>query len=181
MSAASHAHARCLELSIAQLRYDDIGVGAGAKGQFAQLQAGMLKAGERGFQRVQTEGWTASAAVREPEAEYMPGKKNKDMFSNIKAQAWWLLADRFRNTFNAIKKGEKFSDDQLISLSSELPHLEMLIDELSTPRKRFDANGRVKVESKDELAKRGIASPNLADAIVMAFAPEGGRQVGIFT
>jgi len=69
----------------------------------------------------------------------------------------------------------------LISLSSDLPHLEMLIDELSTPRKRFDANGRVKVESKDELAKRGIASPNLADAIVMAFAPEGGQQAGIFT
>ena len=32
------------------------------------------------------------------------------MFSNIKAQAWWMVADRFRNTFNAVKRGMKFTD-----------------------------------------------------------------------
>lgn len=169
VSAASHAHARCLELSIAQLRYDDIGVGAGAKGQFAQLQAGMLKAGERGFQRVQTEGWTASAAVREPEAEYMPGKKNKDMFTNLKAQAWWNLADRFRNTYNAVN-GKPHDPDKLISLSSGIQGLDKLKAELSQPQRDY-MNGKVKVESKADMKKRGVPSPNMADALVMAFEP----------
>jgi phage terminase large subunit len=103
------------------------------------------------------------------------------MFSNIKAQAWWLLADRFRNTFNAVRNGETFDHSDMISLSADLPHLEQLIDELSTPLRNYDANGRVKVESKSDLLKRGIASPNLADAIVLAYAPEGGGQIGIFT
>ena len=102
--------------------------------------------------------------------------KNKDQFSNIKAQAWWLTADRFRNTYNAIRNGQKFRDDELISISSALPHIDQLIDELSTPKRDFDQNGRVKVESKKDLAKTNrpggpVASPNLADAFVMCFAP----------
>ena len=102
---------------------------------------------------------------------YTTQTKNKDMFSNIKAQAWWLVADRFRNTYNAVRNGQKFKDDELISLASDMPHLELLIDELSTPKRDYDQNGRVKVESKKDLAKREVASPNLADAFVMAFAP----------
>lgn len=160
----------------AAITYDSIGVGASAGAKFGEINEA-----QAGGRPVQYAKFNAGGAVCRPEAIYAHSTKNRDMFSGIKAQAWWMLADRFRNTFNAITKGEKHTDDQLISLSGDLPHLEMLIEELSTPRKRFDANGRVKVESKDELAKRGVASPNLADAIVMAFAPEGGQQTGIFT
>ena len=39
------------------------------------------------------------------------------------------------------------------------------------PLRDIDGAGRVKVESKQDLAKRNIASPNLADAFIMAFAP----------
>ena len=48
---------------------------------------------------------------------------------------------------------------------------EQLIDELSTPKRDFDASGKVKVESKKDLAKREVKSPNRADAFVMAFSP----------
>lgn len=171
-AAASHAHARCLELRIETLRYDDIGVGAGAKGQFRQLQEQTLQSGEKGFQRVQTHGWTASAAVDRPEQEYMPGKKNKDMFANKKAQAWWLLADRFRNTYNAVN-GKPYDPEKLISISSKIENLEKLKAELSQPNKDY-LNGKVKVESKADMKKRGITSPNLADAFVMANDDAGG-------
>ena len=95
--------------------------------------------------------------------------------SGIKAQTWWEIADRFRNTYNAINNGEKFEDDELICISSDMPHLEKLMTELSTPKRDFDRNGRVKVESKEDLAKPTriggkVPSPNLADAFVMAFA-----------
>lgn len=159
----------------ADITYDSIGVGASAGAKFGEINEANPTA-----QRVKYAKFNAGGAVWRPESFYTQQTKNRDMFSNIKAQAWWLLADRFRNTFNAVRNGEKFDTDQLISLSSDLLHLELLIDELSTPRRHYDANGRVKVESKQDLAKRGVASPNIADAIVMAYAPEGGTQAGIF-
>jgi len=161
------------------ITYDSIGVGASAGAKFGEINASLPEA-----LPVRYAKFNAGASVWRPESIYKPdaqgkGTKNKDMFSNIKAQAWWLLADRFRNTYNAVRKGEKYPVDELISLSSDLPHINLLIDELSTPKRDYDANGRVKVESKKDLAKREVASPNLADAIVMAYAPEGGEQVGI--
>ena len=42
----------------------------------------------------------------------------------------------------------------------------------------YDQNGRVKAESKKDMKKRGIPSPNRADALVMAFAPvQGGLNI----
>ncbi|KAG0756714.1 hypothetical protein G6F22_020203 [Rhizopus arrhizus] len=75
----------------ASVTYDSIGVGAGSGAKFNELNG----AG-RGI--VHHSKFNAGAAVFQPEAQYMPGTKNKDMFSNIKAQAWWGVADRLRNT-----------------------------------------------------------------------------------
>jgi phage terminase large subunit len=149
----------------ASVTYDSIGVGASAGAKFGELNSTVVDG------RIQYQKFNAGAAVFKPDAEYQTGTKNKDMFLNLKAQTWWLVADRFRNTYNAIRKGEKFSDDEIISISSDLPYLDQLIDELSTPKRDYDNNGKVKVESKKDLAKREVASPNLADAFVMIFAP----------
>ncbi|MDN7820701.1 PBSX family phage terminase large subunit [Burkholderia vietnamiensis] len=156
----------------AAITYDSIGVGAGCGAKFSEINE-VRRAEGQSFM-VQYEKFNAGGAVWEPDREYQPNITNGDMFSNIKAQAWWLVADRFRNTFNAVRRGEKFSDDQLISISSDTPYLDRLIDELSTPKRDYDQNGRVKVESKKDLAKRDVASPNLADAFVMCFPPDAG-------
>ena len=166
VASASHAHSLCLTHRIELLRYDDIGVGAGAKGQFRQLQQAELDV-SRGFTRVQVEGFNAAGAVQNPESEYTTGKKNKDMFYNVKAQAWWALADRFRNTFNAVT-GKPHDPNKLISLSSDMKGLDKLCAELGQPRRDY-LNGKVKVESKADMKKRGVPSPNLADALVMAY------------
>lgn len=155
----------------AAITYDSIGVGASAGAKFAELNAEAVDGA-----KVQYAKFNAGGAVWRPESLYEPQTKNKDMFSNIKAQAWWLVADRFRNTYNAVRNGHQFKDDELISLASDMPHLDKLIDELSTPKRDYDQNGRVKVESKKDLAKptrQGgpVPSPNIADAFVMAFAP----------
>ena len=60
----------------------------------------------------------------------------------------------------------------MISLSSDIPDLEYLKAELSRPRVDYDNNGKVRVESKKDMRKRGIPSPNKADALVMCFAPK---------
>jgi phage terminase large subunit len=154
----------------ADLVYDSIGVGAGVGAKVNELNGPKAKVKHIGF--------NAGGAVERPDELYVrahPPKTNKDMFANAKAQQWWLVADRFRNTFNAVRKGQEFRPDELIFLSSEMPHLQLLIDELCTPKRDFDNAGKVKVESKKDLAKPNRPggaqpSPNLADAFVMAFA-----------
>ena len=147
--------------------FDSIGVGAGVKAQFRR------KTG-----KVQTIGFNAGASVFKPEARYTDDKKNKDMFSNIKAQAWWMVRERFYKTWRAIEFGDTYPVDELISISGSLKDLEYLKAELSRPRVDYDNNGRVKVESKKDMAKRGIPSPNRADALIMAFAPvQGGLNI----
>ena len=150
--------------------YDSIGVGASAGAKFQELNR-ELRA------NVQYAKFNAGSGVLKPEAFYQPKIKNKDFFANLKVQAWWAVADRFRLTYqvvNAIKNGETpppYKIDDLISLDSSMPNLEKLKYELAIPMRDFDNNGRVKVESKKDLAKRDIKSPNIADAFIMAFAP----------
>lgn len=155
------------EQNIDRIVYDNIGVGAGVKAQFRR---------KRG--KVQTLGFNAGGAVYKPDAKYTDDKKNRDMFANIKAQAWWMVRDRFYKTWRAVHHGDSYPEDQLISLSGSLHELEYLTAELSRPQVDYDQNGRVRAESKKDMKKRGIPSPNRADALVMAFAPvQGGLNI----
>lgn len=146
-------------LGASQVGYDCIGVGAGTGSHLNSL------------------GWrkhfkfNAGGKVSDPKRNYADSKiPNELFFANLKAQAWWLTADRFRNTYLAVTKGRQFAADDMISLSSECDPrmLDKLIDELSTPKRDFDAAGKVKVESKKDLAKRDVASPNIADSFIIA-------------
>lgn len=155
------------EQDIDRIVYDNIGVGAGVKAQFRRKNG-----------KVQTLGFNAGGAVYKPDTKYTDDKKNRDMFANIKAQAWWMVRDRFYKTWRAVHHGDSYPEDQLISLSSSLHELEYLTAELSRPQVDYDQNGRVKAESKKDMKKRGIPSPNRADALVMAFAPvQGGLNI----
>lgn len=160
----------------ASIDYDSIGVGASAGAKFAELNESRPR-----HSRVEYQKFNAGGKVVDPDDEYMPGVKNRDHFANIKAQAWWNVADRLRMTHEAVTNGEKVDPDNIISISSDCSHLEQLLTELSTPHRDFDPSGKVKVESKKDLAKRDVRSPNLADGFIMAYAPrERGTQVAAF-
>lgn len=51
-----------------------------------------------------------------------------------------------------------------------------LIGELTTPKYTILSSGKIKVEGKDELRKRGVASPNRADAWLLTFADVGASS-----
>jgi len=146
--------------------YDCIGVGAHCGAKFNELN---ILERNQAF-RVEHNGFDAGGAVERPLEEYTTGRQNRDHFSNLKAQKWQEVADRFRNTFEAVTRGRIFPVDQMISLSSACPNLDKLKTELSTPFKTFDQNGRVQVETKKALRARKVASPNLADAAIMCLA-----------
>ncbi len=52
----------------------------------------------------------------------------------------------------------------------KMPEDKELIAELCTPKYNFTSNGKLKIESKDEMKKRGVASPDLAEAMMLTFA-----------
>lgn len=47
--------------------------------------------------------------------------------------------------------------------------------ELTAPRFKFQSNGKLKVESKEELKRRGQRSPDLADALMLTFASTAAK------
>jgi hypothetical protein len=59
-----------------------------------------------------------------------------------------------------------------------LPRDDVLKAELTTVRYTFTSSGRVKIESKADLKRRGVASPDSADAFVLTFASDAGTAMG---
>ena len=60
--------------------------------------------------------------------------------------------------------------DWLVKRDCKLADDEALIGELTAPRYGFTSGGKIKVEGKDEMKKRGVVSPNRADAFNLTFA-----------
>lgn len=176
LKSATRVHAQAREHG-AEVTYDSIGVGAFAGSKFDELN-------EQTGQHIRHAKFNSSGAVIRPDEVIDKANPqsplNRDYYLNLKAQAWWEVANRFRNTFNAVEKGDPYELGDLISISSGCPMLESLIDELATPRRDFDNSGKVKVESKKDLAKRDIASPNKADAFIAANAPREGVDVSMW-
>ncbi|MEQ1706123.1 MAG: PBSX family phage terminase large subunit [Rickettsiales bacterium] len=143
----------------AQIVYDSIGVGAGLYQAFSE-------AGSKTHRK-----FVASGKIHKPDSKFeMSGVKNGDLFGNIRAQAWFMLAAKFAYTHAVITGLTPIPNDlsKMAFLSSSMPNLDKLITELSTPRRVDDSSGKILVESKKDLKKRGINSPNLADAAVMS-------------
>lgn len=61
----------------------------------------------------------------------------------------------------------------LARMDCKLADDDALIGELTTAKYQILSNGKIKVEGKDEMKKRGVASPNRADAWLLTFAEIG--------
>ncbi len=57
----------------------------------------------------------------------------------------------------------------------EIPNDPDLISQLTSIRYSFASTGQIKIEAKETLRRNGLPSPDLADALVLAFAPETER------
>lgn len=146
---------------------------------------------DRSGERMRVEAWHGSAGVDDPDGVYLKAntpqgvdKTNHDAYANHKAQDWDKLATRFKNTYQAMQRQEQgfminADPDDLISLSSECTHLDALKAELSSPKREWTDNGKIRVEGKKKMKARQIKSPNLAEALVVCFSmrkPVPGRK-----
>jgi hypothetical protein len=148
--------------------YDAVGVGSGVKAESNRLrQEKLLPKG------LSIQPWFASASPLKPDDHVIPHDRqsplNKDFYANLKAQGWWQLRLRFERTWRAVEKGETFKPDELICLDSAAIGnlLPRLCKELSQPTASPTALLKLVVDKTPE----GTKSPNLADAVMMAFWP----------
>jgi len=161
--AISIAFATAQEMGATDLVYDAIGVGAAVKQHVALLQ---------GRDKLMVEGFTGSNTPEQPDTRYRGDKAMRDVFRNRRAQAFWLLRDRFEKPYLAVEKGQYIDPEELISLSSDLESLNTLKSELSRVERKRGAtnNSLIQLESKEEMKRRGMKSPGLADALMYAFS-----------
>jgi phage terminase large subunit len=76
--------------------------------------------------------------------------KRSDIYANLSAEWWSTLGQLIERRAIIIPKDEK------------------LIAQLTSRRKLYDSKGREKLESKADLAARGVESPDRADALIGA-------------
>jgi hypothetical protein len=60
----------------------------------------------------------------------------------------------------------------------KIPEQEELIHELTSLRFKVLSSGKFKAEGKDEMKRRGLRSPDLADSFVLTFAGQAVRASG---
>ena len=77
--------------------------------------------------------------------------RDEERFVNLRAEGYWRLRERFS------------------SGRITIPYDRQLIRELSSLRFSYDSMDRLRIESKDEMRKRGLSSPDRADALMLAF------------
>ena len=51
----------------------------------------------------------------------------------------------------------------------QIPNTDELMGDLTSLGYKFDSSGRLQIESKDDLKKRGMKSPDAADALALTF------------
>lgn len=78
-----------------------------------------------------------------------------DRFFNRRASAWWELRER-------LKDG---------TVRIEAPDPDSLKHQLTAPRYSLTSKGQIKLETKDEMKKRGVRSPDRADCMAMGCVP----------
>jgi len=148
--------------------WDGDGLGLSLRRQVGENLSG------RGIEQILFRG---SENPDNPESIYDPvdhavssGRANKDVFRNKRAQYYWALRDRIYNTYRAVTSGDYIDPEIMISFSSEIEHIQKLRSEVCRIPKKETGNGRIQIESKEQMMKNGISSPNMADSLIMSLA-----------
>jgi hypothetical protein len=163
--------------------YDADGLGAGVRGDARKINEARK---DNGTKTIRVHPFRGSGEVFDPE-EIVQGTERtaEDFFENAKAQAWWMLRFRFEYTHRLIERlnaGEpaellrlEADTSKMISIAGGFAERPRLCIELSQPVWMLSKRGKVMVDkcpvgTKTEV-RNAIASPNLADDVMMLCAP----------
>jgi hypothetical protein len=165
------AFGNCDEWQSNYILFDSDGLGAGVRGD-----ARVINEGRRA--KITVEAFHGSGAVVDKDEYMIPpgtesrGVTNGEFFTNFKAQSWWRVRELFKRTHEAVAFGQSISEDEVISINSEMKLLNKLVMELSQPTYKKSVSGKIIVDK----APNGTKSPNLADAVMMAFSQPSKKK-----
>jgi phage terminase large subunit len=160
---SSHRAADCAEeMGATILHYDAGGVGEGVRGT--------LDSSEREL-RFTPNGVLFGAT---PSDTLWPdGKTSAERFVNMRAEMWWLLRKRFERTYERVAEGIDHPPEECISI----PDHPQLIADLSLPLYHYTESGKLQLEKKSDMRKRGVKSPDFGDALALTEARSRSWQV----
>lgn len=159
--AAHQAAAMATADQAERLYYDADGVGSGIAGVYQGYEVPVP------FRYVPVRGGASPTVSRHDDA---PNLRAKERFRNLRAELWWSLRTRFRKTWEVVEGKATYPDDELICIDPNLPHVGTLVQQLSMPLRVPTNTGKIQVESKEDMRKRGVVSPDYADSLVYCFA-----------
>ena len=156
---AHRARELCVKHGVSTLHYDAGGPGAGVRGTLDSAESDLPFYAD------------AVNAGSSPSGAWWPdGQTSAEKFLNLRAELWWLLRCRFEKTYEHAEGIASHPPEEMISI----PDHPQLIAELSQPLCARTESGKIKIESKEAMRKRGVKSPDFADALALAFC-DGGR------
>lgn len=162
LNTADYAADLCKQHRVSLLNYDVFGIGSGVMAAFMRMP-GVRASGVNVGQQPTDRRWP-------------DGRSSREKFLNLKAELWWMLRDALQTTHEHVawlesggRQGRAHPSDELISL----PEDETLASQLSVVRWHRTPNGKIQIETKEELQKRGVKSPDHADALALTYAPTG--------
>lgn len=152
------------------LNFDAPGVGAGVSSTLSHANTGAMK-----VQGVNT-GLPPSKAL------WPDGRTAEETFGNWKAELWWLTRTALQRTFEHVAfledrdGGREHPLTDLLALPSGDKESDALCLQLSLVKWGRNEKGKIVIETKDALKRRGIASPDHADALVLTYAEDRAAQ-----
>jgi phage terminase large subunit len=165
----------CERLKAGRLNFDSPGVGVGVTSALKHAPNRKLK-----VKPVNT-GDSPSERRR-----WEDGRTSDEVFGNLKAELWWLARVAFQRTYQHVLWLEGKTEEQgarqhplpdLLAMPSGDPESDTLAAQLSTVRYFKNERGKIVIEKKAELQRRGIKSPDHADAFVLTFDDRGGYNL----
>jgi phage terminase large subunit len=162
----------CCNAGTVCLNFDSVGIGEGVQSTLMRADESedtAIKAIAASLQRVPINvGMPASDRV------WPDDRTSEEMFGNLKAEIWWLARQAFqRSHFHWLyltkqEGGRAYSESEIIILGEDDQSM-TLASQISLPKYARNEKGKIVIESKEALKKRGIPSPDHAEAFVLTF------------
>lgn len=83
-------------------------------------------------------------------------------YENLSAELWANMRELLEENFSGYMRNE--------APKLSIPDDEKLISQLTTRKYRISSRGKIALEKKEDMKKRGLQSPDRADAVILAFA-----------
>lgn len=151
------------ELDATELNFDAPGVGAGVASTLTKNTVSGLSV------------WPINTGLPPSDRIWPDGRTSQEMFGNSKAEVWWLCRTALQRTHEHVaflegrQGGVEHPVTDLLALPSGDKDSDALCLQLSLVKWGRNEKGKIVIETKDALKRRGIASPDYADALMLTY------------